>query len=271
MKFCYLDESGTGNEPYAVMAGVIVDAQRMQVTKKQWAELLNSLSQILNRPIVEFHTSAFYPGNTPWRDLSGNDRARIVTAIFEWIVERKHNIVYAAVDKKKFAVELGKGSHAAEIDSLWQFLALHICLAIQKCFQTMARNKGNTLLIFDKQLTQADAFTRIIRDPFDWTDTYYSRNLKRDRLDQIIDVPYFADSQHVGLIQVADFVSFFLRKHIEFQEGSASENYAGERKLIERWIKTALKQSIPKSAIYPSKGRCSCANLFYNCAPSCLL
>jgi len=132
------------------------------------------------RPIVEFHTSAFYPGNTPWRGLIGSDRARIVTAIFEWIVERKHNIVYAAVDKKKFAAEVGKESQAAEIDSLWQFLALHICLAIQKCFQTMKRNKGNTLLIFDKQLTQADAFTRIIRDQFDWTDTYYSRHLKQD-------------------------------------------------------------------------------------------
>lgn len=135
----------------------------------------------------------------------------------------------------------------------------------------MGRNKGNTLLIFDKQLTQADAFARVIRDPFDWTDTYYSRGRKQDRLDQIIDVPYFADSRHVGIVQLADFVSFFLRKHIEFQEGSSSENYTGEKKLIENWINTAMQQSISKSAIYPSKGRCDCANLFYSCAPSCLL
>jgi len=31
MKFCYLDESGIGDEPYAVMVGIIVDAQRMHV------------------------------------------------------------------------------------------------------------------------------------------------------------------------------------------------------------------------------------------------
>lgn len=34
MKFCYVDESGTGDEPYAVMVGIVVDTQRMHVTKQ---------------------------------------------------------------------------------------------------------------------------------------------------------------------------------------------------------------------------------------------
>jgi len=48
MKFCYIDESGTGDEPYAVMIGVIVDSSRMHVTKKDWAELLSILRQSRN-------------------------------------------------------------------------------------------------------------------------------------------------------------------------------------------------------------------------------
>lgn len=33
MKFCYFDESGLGEEPYLLVAGIIVDATRMHVTK----------------------------------------------------------------------------------------------------------------------------------------------------------------------------------------------------------------------------------------------
>ena len=59
MKFCYIDESGTGNEPFAVMVGIIVDAQRMHVTKSDWADLLNILSNIVNREVNEIHTRDF--------------------------------------------------------------------------------------------------------------------------------------------------------------------------------------------------------------------
>jgi hypothetical protein len=39
MKVCYFDESGTGEEPVAVVTGVVVDAQRMHATKEHWSEL----------------------------------------------------------------------------------------------------------------------------------------------------------------------------------------------------------------------------------------
>jgi hypothetical protein len=44
MKVCYCDESGTGDEPIAVMVGVLVDSQRMHITKKDWCELLEQFS-----------------------------------------------------------------------------------------------------------------------------------------------------------------------------------------------------------------------------------
>ena len=54
MKFCYCDESGTGDEPIAVMVGIVVDAQRMHLTKADWAELLETLSQLLGGPSPSF-------------------------------------------------------------------------------------------------------------------------------------------------------------------------------------------------------------------------
>jgi hypothetical protein len=53
MKLCYCDESGTGDEPIAVMVGIIVDAQRMHVTKEHWGDLLTGLSRVVGRAIDE--------------------------------------------------------------------------------------------------------------------------------------------------------------------------------------------------------------------------
>jgi hypothetical protein len=72
MKFCYVDESGTGDEPFAVMVGVLVDAQRMHVTKGAWQDLLRLLSEICCKEVTEFHTRDFYKGNGVWRTISGD-------------------------------------------------------------------------------------------------------------------------------------------------------------------------------------------------------
>jgi len=90
MKVCYCDESGTGNEPVAVMVGIIVDAQRMHVTKSDWKSLLNELSRVIAKPIEEIHTRNLYAGNDEWRALRGDQRAQIITATFKWLRKRRH-------------------------------------------------------------------------------------------------------------------------------------------------------------------------------------
>jgi hypothetical protein len=60
MKVCYCDESGTGDQPIAVMAGILVDTQRMHITKAEWAQLLVRLSLKVRRPIAEIHTRNLY-------------------------------------------------------------------------------------------------------------------------------------------------------------------------------------------------------------------
>ena len=115
-----------------------------------------------------------------------------------------------------------------------------------------------------------DRFIKLLLKCPDWADTYYNRDKKQEQLDQIIDVPYFADSRHVGLIQVADFVSFFLRRHIEIKMGIQTR-YDDEAQYIKEWSAISFNQSVPTSAIYPKKDRCQCSDLFYRYAPSCLL
>ena len=185
MKFCYLDESGTGEEPYAVMVGIIVDSYRMRITKREWTGLLEALSEILSKQISEIHTADFYAGNGVWRKLDGSLRARIISAIFNWLKERNHKIVYSSVDKAKFKADFSKEPQANEIGTMWRFMALHICLALQKCHQVIRENKGHTVIIFDNQKSEAQEFINLIRNPPEWSDTYYQRSRRQDRLSPI--------------------------------------------------------------------------------------
>lgn len=59
MKFCYLDESGMGDEAILVMAGIIIDAQRMHNTKVVWADFFDNLSSVIGRRVNEYYYNHF--------------------------------------------------------------------------------------------------------------------------------------------------------------------------------------------------------------------
>lgn len=274
MQFVYIDESGMGNEPIAVMAGVVADSHRMRVTKHEWNELLNVLSNIIGREIREIHTRDFYSGNSPWRDLDGHQRSAIIDAIFYWLHQRKHSVVYTAVDKTKFHASFKDEPYYGDVKTLWRFMALHLSLSIQKCYQGPARRnrrtinpKGHCVLVFDRESREEKHFTDLLLNAPDWTDTYYDRKPSQEKFSQIVDVPHFVDSRDVGLIQLADFICFFLRKHIELGLGYVEPSYSGEIEKIERWAELILDRAIAKSNIFLSRGRCNCAEMFYRYAP----
>ncbi|GIV30351.1 MAG: hypothetical protein KatS3mg028_1417 [Bacteroidia bacterium] len=275
MQFVYIDESGTGEELIAVMAGVIADSYRMRLTKADWNNLLVELSQIAGKEIDEIHTRDFYSGNSPWRNLTGPQRADIITAIFKWLHDRKHQVVYTAVHKQQFYNDLNTNKRLKEIGTLWRFMAMHIALSLQKKFQGAARGKNRTInpkgsivLIFDQEQREQHQFTNFLLSPPDWMDAYYDKKPYQEKMSQIIDVPHFVDSKHVGLIQLADFICFFLRKHIELQLNMVQPAYKDEIKRIEEWINLIFARSISKNNIFMKRGRCECANLFYEYAPT---
>ena len=269
MKFCYVDESGTGSEPFAVMVGVLVDAHRMRPTKADWDGLLSNLSRIVEREITELHTRDFYAGNSPWRDLSGDQRSGVVDAVLRWLAERKHPILYSAVHKRLWHEEFCYDDRYAEINTLWRFLGFHLVLAIQRQMQHKKMNKGNTVLIVDNEERERTRFTDLVLSPPDWSNTYYDHCPRHEQLDQIIDTPYFADSQDVPLLQLADFLAFFLRRYAELEAGDA-ERYGGEKIKVSQWARAIRARVNSRAAVYPKRCRCACAEMFYYYAPACL-
>ena len=263
MKFCYCDESGVGDEPIAVMVGIIVDSQRMHITKQDWRELLDDLSMLAGKEISELHTRNFYHGNGIWREIEGPRRAQIITRIFEWLGERKHHVAYTSVCKQEYHRQFALQHIPDELNTIWRFMGFHLILAIQKHYQKEPKNKGNTIFIFDNESREELRFTDIIQRPPAWSDEYYLRKKKQEQLDQVIDVPYFGDSSDVALIQVADVASFFLRRYAEIKEGLVPAKYDDEEQRITDWVGLFSARSIGSSMMYPKTGRSASEDLFY--------
>lgn len=270
MKFCYCDESGTGDEPIAVMVGVIADAQRMHVTKQDWATLLAHLSTKTGRAISEFHTRDFYAGNGVWRGVDGPTRATTIGAIIEWLNARKHDIVYTAVQKDLYFASQKAGRLPPELNTLWRFMGMHLVLATQRAHQGLGKTRGHTVFVFDNEERERMRFTDMINRPPPWSDAYYSRRPINSPLDQIVDVPYFGDSCEVGLLQLADCLAFFLRRHAEVKAGLTPEKYTDEAKRLDGWVTGMMARSIGRQNIFPARKRGQAEEMFFSHAPACL-
>lgn len=270
MKLCYFDESGTGSEPIAVVVGVIVDAQRMHITKREWADLLLNLSNVVGSNLDELHTKDFYPGNKSFRSMTGLERAMYVSQIIDWLSTRKHKFVYSAVNKAAFESLRSESTVGSTLTSPYQAAAFHCILAVQKTFQREEKSKGHTLLVFDKKGHEEPRLASLLANPPDWIDTFYQRKKKSDALSHIIDTPYFADSKHVPMIQVADFLSYFLRRYAEVKEGHGEPKYNEEKDKLETWISALSPLALQASNIYPQTKRGVAAEFSYQICPQSL-
>lgn len=270
MKFCYLDESGTGRNPIMVMVGIIVDVQRMKPTKKDWAFLLEELSKLLGKEIKEIHTKDFYPGNKEWRKLNGSQRKDLTKIILDWFERRKHHFCYSSVIKSKYQSEFDKESVANDIPTIWTFLALHNLLALQKHNQKYKGNKGDSLLIFDKH-QDVEKLISLINEVPGWTDCYYGRERRQQPLSLIIDMPYVGDSKQVSLIQIADFFAYFIRRYAEIKENLIPPRFRDEEEIITNFVDKIMKRVIKSSYIYPKQNVDECSRLFIKYAPDSLI
>ena len=270
MKFCYVDESGQGAENL-IMVGVVVDAQRMKPTKSYWDGLINQWNRDSGGRIQELKTGQLYRGNDSWRQWDGGDRNKLIEGVIDWMVERKHAVTFGAVSKLALdgarpAYDLG----GLENSSQWSIAALHLILGIQKQYQGNKGNKGNTVFVFD-DASKGDELVRLVKKPPHVTDGFYSRNRKQSQLDQVIDIPYFADSEHVGLIQAADLFAFILRLYADLKGDPLTQKYDGEFERVQGWIGQLKPLLLADSMRWPQNSSDPCVSFLRAIAPPPLL
>ena len=270
MKFCYADESGVGGE-LMVVVGIIVDAARMHRTKADWDDLLDQLDKESQGRVAEIKGRELYRGNSHWRDLDGGERSSLIEAIISWMVERRHDVTFGAVSSSALkAVPDHARPDGLERASNWTIAAMHLLLGVQKHHQKQKNNKGKTVVVFDNAVSQ-DELTRLVLEPPPVTGGFYNIARGQEHLDQIIDVPYFADSQHAVLIQAADIFAFLLRLYAELNEGITEEKFPGELDRLKKWVSQMSPVLLPDSARWSKSAKDPCTGFFRSIAPRSLV
>lgn len=270
MKFCYADESGHHAE-VVVVAGVVVDAIRMSRTKSEWNDILSGFEERYERPMPEFKARELHRGKGFWHALDGPARKAIVSEILGWMQSRKHRVTFGAVSSQRLAAQRSKhavGRLASATE--WSIAAMHLILSVQKAHKNIKNNKGNTLFVFD-DVQEHRELQRVILDPPPETDGFYGRSLREERLNQIVDVPYFADSRHAGLIQVADFCAYIIRLYEELTEGRMEEHFGGEKAQLREWMAMMRPILLPDSVRWPRTSKDPCVRFLRSVAPPSLL
>jgi hypothetical protein len=264
VKLCYCDESGTGSEPIATMAGVLVDAARMEKTKREWAELFDELAAMSDKRVAEIKGSDLYHGNGPWRGVEASQRVRAIDTVLEWTISRRHKIVYSAVVKESFRRSRRADEIYDELSDEWRFMGFHLILAVQK--EGKKRAKGRTIFVFDNHERDRVKFADLVLNPRTWSHEYYGCGKKEEPLGLIVDVPYFGDSKDIGLIQLADVAAFLLRRYAEVRTGLVRPEYDGEGERLAGWARSLGEMQIGARP-FPRKGRNDAEDLFWQNAP----
>lgn len=271
MEVCYTDESGNSStDPCLVMVGIVVDAARLNRTRTEFAGIFDEIQSIFEENLRELKGSKMIFGRDRWRKVDPELRKSIAGYLCDWVSKRKHTLALAAIDRARHAKEQTAGL-PEPCKNVWLACGLHVALQIQKFHQSKEKNKGNTFLIFDDNKREADTLSDLIFGPPEWTDQYYDRGKKQDRLDQIIDTTFAIRSHQAGLVQVADLFAFILRRHAELSDYGSAEEWPGERMLIEDYTSRLVPRLLPIATRWPRRpGDNACPAWFNSIAPRSL-
>lgn len=270
MKFCYADESlDKKSELVQVMAGVVVDAHRLNRSRQEFTEIFDLVSGVYPEALRELKGSRIFYGHGGWRKVSPDIRKAVFRLFCDWMDERKHHLALSAIDIARFKTVL-PASCPPELKDLWIAGAVHLALQLQKLHQPLPKNKGHTVLILDENKVKADKFNEILFAPPPWTEPYYGKKKKQEPLDQIIDSAFFTKSHHAGMVQVADLFAFVFRRFAELTDYGLAPVYKDETADIEDLVDRLVPRLIAKSHRWQTRSKNDCAKTFVTLAPACL-
>jgi Protein of unknown function (DUF3800) len=247
MKVCYVDESGNQpTDPCLIMVGLLVDAVRLNRTREEFDDIFEMVSGHFDEELRELKGSKILFGRDRWRKIDPSIRKSVTERMCSWLSERKHHLVLSAIDKAKF--EKQKNASLPEFtNDPWLSAAVHVALQLQKNNQGKSHNKGLTFLVFDENKAKADILADLLWDVPRWTDDYYTKKSKQERLDQLIDSAFTVKSHHAGLVQIADLYAFILRRFVEFCDFGVPEEWSGEKQLINGYVDLLRSRLLPQA------------------------
>ncbi|MBE7518484.1 MAG: DUF3800 domain-containing protein [Thermoflexaceae bacterium] len=271
MKVCYIDESGLQlADPCLVMAGVLVDATRLNKAREDFSEILGNAEAVFGERLRELKASRLVGGHGGWRNIPLDDRRAIAERLCTWVVQKKHAVVVAAIRKDALASPPQHGAPPVCADPLLA-AGLHLALQVQRLTKGTPSNKGKTFLVFDENKQKSDAMAELLWEPPAWSDAFYGKSRKESRLDQVIDSALLVKSHHAGLVQVADGFAYLFRRHVELNDFGQREEFIGEATWVHQQVSLLASRLPPRAHRWPARPTNDCARFYASLAPASLL
>jgi hypothetical protein len=86
MKFCYADESVDDiGQRIQVMIGIVADAQRVNRTRQEFAEIFEMVERAFPEALRELKGSRIFYGRGGWREVPPEMRKAVFRRFCEWI------------------------------------------------------------------------------------------------------------------------------------------------------------------------------------------
>jgi hypothetical protein len=267
--FAYVDETGTdARSPAMVMAGIVVNGERLTRTQDDLSEITATLDGITTGHLKELKSKTLFAGSGAWGGVPGPERRKVVSNLCGWLCDRKHDLALAAIGKERLAAH---APAAPELANIWQAGACHIALQLQRAHQSKSGNKGRTVLVFDDNKWETANFSDLVYSPPAWTDDYYHRPQQKPPLYEMIDTPFAVKSHHVGLVQVADIFAAIFRRYAELTEFARPEKYPGELAHYQEWVSVLSPRLLGRAHRWPRRPKSACARWYCSVAPTSLL
>lgn len=246
MKFIYIDESGSRDRNQGdifVMAGLLIDAFRLRKQTVNFNRLIQGFLHEYPRPKKEIKTKAMINGSGDWSKVDAHKRKVFLEAAVDLTIGCAE--IYAiAFSLEKFHITAQEMREAPPFGTNhWVGAAMFLAAMIQKKMQTLGRNKGHTVVVFDDNKKDLPKVSDCLYQADPWFDALYQRRVKKRvsgkdkmmwlavkpnaRFEQIISSAFPIKSEHSPFVQTADMISYIYKRHLELVD--EEEKWPGER------------------------------------------
>jgi hypothetical protein len=244
MYLFYIDESG---DPFAwdqndnfVLAGIAIHEGQVRILSHQLDDIQKNYFPSINIPI-EFHAGVIHSGKDRYRRIDENTRIQIIDDVYKIINDAGYpNLITFATAIHVSAVENG----GQALEDCLEDLCQRFNTFLKYQFQAGFKDKG--LLIMDKS-GRENRIREIMND-------FEQKGTCNGYLGNIMDVPYFADSKHTRMLQLADFVAYAFGRYLNSHDRSFFDK-------ISKRISRKDEKTVGFKHITDKSQNCSCIAL----------
>jgi Protein of unknown function (DUF3800) len=220
----YLDEAGLSkSETHLVVAGIIVKEDQLIECEKQLDAVLEKHIPENDREGFEFHAHALFTGKRYFRKWPPKKRKLVIKDVLDSLMNFNLPIIYGAIDKPKHerryatpfdAHDLAFMLFAERVDGwLASKAPFEVCILIAD------ETKRNTIIKSSLRQYRKEGI------PIGNSRKLYN----------IADAIYFANSKDTWGLQLADFCSYFIKRHLIGGNDTAEKIYKYFSAQIDRW------------------------------------